>query len=252
MRRTSTSGFTIAELLIVMVVLGVLIGLLYSPLTNLYFSNINGLKSVVQTTDVHSSLRLISRDLSLATGFAATAAVSSPLGYNNDGTTWDWRGTDSNHRVLIAGAYATNILPNGDTAGNRTLIFNSSDCSTPLTNTIIYFVKNSTLYRRTIKNTTSTCGGTAIAQQQTCAAGVSNAICKGADALILNNVSKFSVDYYASPASSTPISGEYNSGSTAPSTAQSILLTVTSTVGASSNARSMTDTLRVTPLNGGS
>lgn len=250
MRHTLTSGFTIAELIIVIAVSGILAGILFSPLDDLYYSNINGIQTISQVTDTHSSLRALSSDLNLATGFASTVAVVSPLGANNDATAWNWQGSDSNHRVLIASMYATSLLPGQDTAGARTLVTIPADCSTPMTVTYVYFVRGTTLYRRIMGNNSATCSGVVIAQKQTCAQAVVSGLCNGIDGVVLNNISKFSVDYYATSTINTPIVGEYSSP-LVPAAAKSIVLTITSTIGTGNSATSETNTMRITPLNEG-
>lgn len=243
MRHTSTNshGFTIVEIIIVVVVAGILLPLLFGPLSDLYTSFTRDTKAVIQIADTHSALRLIKNDITYATTFNPSFAAPSPLGTNNDGTAWDWRGADIDHRVLILTTYAT-------TANRATLAY-AADCSTLQTNTYVYFVKNNTLYRRIIKGA-SACASTPISQKTSCAVGVSHGSCEAVDAVIANNVTKFSVDYYINSSATNPIAGQYNSGSTAPTDAQTLVITLTTSIGNGQEQTTSTRTIRVTRTNG--
>ena len=242
-----SQGFTIAELIIVIAVSGLLFGLLFGPLDDLYTANTNSLGRVVQTADIHGAQHLIADELRGAVSFASTLTASSPFGRDNDSTSWDWEGSDSDHRILITSNYATTKAENGDTTGSRSLVYSSSDCITPLQNNYVYFINDTTLYRRTIVNTSTTCNGATIAQKQSCASGVTNSNCKAIDAVIATGVSKFTISYCLNPSDTIC---EVSGGSTDPSNAQTIIVSITTTVASGTNPQSQTSKMRITRVNG--
>ncbi len=248
--RHLSKGFTLPELIIVITVSGLLIGLLFGPLDSLYTNNSTGLKSVVQTVDTRGALRQIEHGITLSLSFYDSNWVGDPLGQHNNGdnTQWTWAGSGSTSRVLITGNYATTIDEAQDSLGARTLVYYGAGCTTPIVNNVIYFVSSGTLYRRTIKNTTSPCSGS-VAQLQSCAAGVSNGACQAVDAKILTGVTNFSIDYYLTPDAASPMANEYTD-ITVPGTAKTIVINLTAATGTGNSAVSSSSSLRITRLNG--
>lgn len=239
-------GFTVVELMIVILISGILATVLFGPLDDLYTSNTRGLKSVIKTADTRGALRTIERKISLSDSFYGANQITDP-----SGATWAWTGTSSTSRVLITGNYATTIDEAADPTNARALVYDST-CTTPLMNNYIYFVSNGTLYRRTLKNTTlpaSTCGSLTIGQKQTCATSNTASYCEGKDAAILSDVTSFTVDYYTNAGDSTTIPDQYVTD-TIPESAESIVLTLTAKSGDSSLDSTSTSTLRITRVNG--
>ena len=203
-------GFTIVETIVVLTVLGLLTGLLFGPLDDLYISNTASSAQTTQDSDTRSTLRQIAGDLTNMTEFVGTIGTpTTPTGSND--TTGAWNGSAS---TLMASVYATD-KPTSDPL--RKLVNAGTSCdftsSQPfIKNTYIYFVKagTTTLYRRTMINTPNAgtpC--TSIAQTQSCASTVMAAyssICKSTDAVLLKNVASFTIDYYASSDPNNPIS----------------------------------------------
>lgn len=226
----SIKGFTIVELLVVITVSGILMGVLFGPLNDLYTSNSNSIRKVIQTTDAHSALRSIQNNISLSTGFLSQSAITDPS------TSAKWNSASG---ILITSNYATTA----DTSpGVRTLVLSASDGTTKLQNNYVYFVSNGTLYRRTLANTSSTYGGATIGQPQTCAAGYTDTVnCKAVDATIVKNVTGFTVQYYASPESTTTISD--------PTIASTVVLNITVQTGAGSNTITTSNSLRISHIN---
>jgi prepilin-type N-terminal cleavage/methylation domain-containing protein len=266
-RRISTNGFTIVELLVVMVVSGVLLGVLIGPLTNLYYANLHSLNTVLVTGNSEAALRRVASDVTLADSFYGTNPVNDPAGPGptwGNGTQWtganSYTGADSDHRILIIGSYATTGLEATDTSINslgqgsaptRQIVLNKSDCTTPIENDTIYFVKNGTLYRRTIPdNTTLKCNSTqAIAQKQSCPVGYSGVKCAASDAVIAVNVDKFNISYYASPANYPASPLAITSGGD-PSSATTVYITLQSHTGSGSQLITSSSSLLVTRTNG--
>lgn len=247
MRHTSnSSGFTLPEILVVTIVTGILLSLLFGPLDDLYTANNSGLKSITQISDLKTALNIIRKDVSMSVDFRTANDNTDAFGPDNNYVTsdaWSWQGTGTptpTSRVLITRNYATTGLVSDDT---RMLILSSVDCSTPLTNNLIYFVNDGTLYRRSLKNSSAPCSGS-IAQKTTCASGSSGYGCEGTDTKLLTNVTSFSIDYYADPNSISPIPNQYDSASAAlVAAARSVKISVT----VANNNSSM---IRISRVNG--
>lgn len=245
-RMSNSSGFTIPELLVVIVVTGVLLSLLFGPLDSLYTANNSGLKSITQINDLKTALNIMRKDISMAIDFRTTNDNSDAFGPDNNYLTsdaWSWQGdatvTDTS-RVLITRNYATTSTPDD---ADRMLVLSSIDCSTPLSNNLIYFVKDGTLYRRTLKNSSIPCSGS-IAQKTTCASGSSGSGCDGTDIRLLTNVTRFAIDYYADPNSVSPIANQYDTtSSTLISGARAVKISVTL-------ANNNSSTIRISRVNG--
>ena len=141
----AASGFTIVELIIVVLVTGILIGLLFGPLDDLYMSNNRGLQSSIVTSDVNSTMQTIRQTASISYSFDDSNTITDPVG-----TLW----TGSSN-VLITSNYVTST----DLSGTKMLLKGGAGCS-PLFNQYVFFVKDKILYRRTLtsKGITSVCG----------------------------------------------------------------------------------------------
>lgn len=241
-------GFTLAELIIVMTVSGILATMLFGPLNDLYYDNTKSLKSVIQVADTRGALRSIERRIMLSHDFTNTLT-------DHTGTTWNWTGTTvggSTYRVLITSNYATDPDESSDPTGSRNLLYACSD-PTPLLNYSIYFVSNGTLYRRTMQSTTAPCAGT-IGQKQTCPM-VNGTTCQAADAVILKNVTNFTVNYYSDAHNTTPLDNlgtqqtQYTDPTT-PANARTVVISVTARSGTGGADTTTSSSLRITRING--
>lgn len=240
-----SSGLTLVELAVVIVVAGIISGIIFTVMYGYYTSNINSLVQSTQDTDTRRTLRMIENELVSADGFKSSiTGLSSPLGSNNATANWSYTGIGGNYadrRVLIAATYATTIDRANDTNNLRQPVFvdDGSGCdyskAKSLKNARIYFLADPqnvvdaangnyttyTLYRRTIVGIKPTSGtyaqsnycygsqGQPIGQKTTCASSVVAAnpsICKGSDALLMKNVEKFRVEYYPTDNSTTQTS----------------------------------------------
>lgn len=277
-RHRNESGFTIVELVVVMTVLAILSPILFVTMDDLYTSNTSSLALTTQDTDMKTMLRTMDSDLSSATGWDTSLAVVKPLGPTNSTTTsetWSYCGTggttncsQSANRVLIAYVNATD---KSSTDTTRLPVFASTggSCDTSLSNigivkvAQIYYVaadasgSYNDLYRRTVVNPEGDtyCNGATPYQHNTCATSVStNANCKDSsgtshtDAVLLTNVTSFTVDYYATPNSSA-ISNPYTTSPSSITSSQSIDVTVTTQVRINGNLNSNTSDIRITRPN---
>lgn len=244
MRSTSTNrsrGVTIVELMIVVTVIGVLAGLLFSPLNDLYVANLLGLNSIVQTADTRGALRTIEKEITKSNKFLSTNSIPDITGNTPYATTaWNWQGNpvDPNKQVLITENYATRR--NDGKLVNT--ISNGVTCDAKLMVNYVYFVYDGTLYRRLLKKipTPVDCAdGAAVQQLRTCGGTFVNSNCEGRDARIVSGVTKFSVSYYLASNSMTP--------SASPSGAKTIVITLETT---GSKTYKTTSTMRLTRING--
>lgn len=234
--RHVSAGFTLVELLIVVLVSSILAGMLFGPLNDMYTSNNHSLKNVVQVTDTRSAMRLLERNITMANSFDDVVT-------DHTGENWRWTGSGPTSRVLITQNYATTIDESQDTAGARTLLFAAPDCTMPLMNTYIYYVRNETLYRRLMKSTDTPCSGS-IAQKQSCLSG-----CPAVDAKLLTKVTSFTVNYYDTASNPTPLADQYTNNAV-PSNAKAVVVTVTAKSGDGSVDTTSTQSLRITRKNG--
>lgn len=186
MLKKQNKGFTVAELIIVIVVSSILLTPVIFSLGSFYQDTLSSINISTQDTEVKSALATISSDLKEVTGFRAsltipTATPQPPLGSSNDATAggnWSYCGTattsttcdgistNTNYtskRVLIAYVDATDG-PTTSTNFNPVFLYPGSGAfnlstATRATNAYIYFVAPdrsdssiNNLYRRTIMN----------------------------------------------------------------------------------------------------
>jgi type II secretory pathway pseudopilin PulG len=223
-------GFTIVELTLVIVLLGILFPIFSSMLINTYHDAYYLNDKVKSTSETIQGLSYIEEGVRSASAFQAT--VTSPFsdfyGPHNLGTAgaeaWSYKGDSATSRVLITQNYSTTV--NALSNGRQPVFVNGPDfdCTTQmyyqpqLTYMSIYFVKNNTLYRRILTDdTTSLCAGNAQAQKQSCppyiSSGSWDSSCEVNDEVLVNNVSSFSISYYqiSQDGSSTQIDPTYSS-----------------------------------------
>lgn len=225
-----SAGFTLVELLIVIMIIPILIAGFIFVIFNTVDAMSKSKQQLALTSQVQDAAYIMERDVRLNRGFntVISSSYSDPYGPNSSGAAWNFAGISSDSRVLILSVPAvTSPSLNGD---RDPVYLNSSLMTPPPTNVynctdqlhynpvlgtrVIYFVRNSTLYRRILTNTTSpTCNNEKQYQKQSCPPELRstwNSICKAADEVIAKNVTQFSVDYYTDQ-DSAPISGQYSS-----------------------------------------
>lgn len=261
--RYAEQGFTIVELVVVMIVAGIIATLIFTSLDDFYNSNSAVISQTVQVADTRAVLRTIEADITGSPGFVTSLAATAPTGMNNDATAWNYQTNDSsnpsNRRVLIARMYGTDKAPDDTT---RQLQFvQSGVCDTvngtPFQNYYVYFVALDTgsglynLYRRTMIGSGTPCPGT-LFQKQSCAVSVIAAnpsVCKATDAVLLHNVASFSVDYYLAATDQSPIADQYGGGSASVATAKSVVLSVSTNRSVNGTTIPYTSSLRMSRLN---
>lgn len=215
------SGFTLIEMLIVAPIVLLTIGAFITVIVNLTGGVIASRGATVITYNIQDALNRIEDDVKLSTTFLAESNVtlSTPQGYSDDTSAFDNVG--GNGDELILNTLATTGNPLVSTSGlvyltNLPNPCNSTQSSqnTPMTLNIVYFVRNNTLWRRTIMPSNyATAGCNAPWQQPSCNPALftggswgSNTFCKAQDIDLVDNVdsSSFSVDYFDSAAGTIP------------------------------------------------
>lgn len=205
---TSSGGFTLVEVAIVIPIMVIIVIGMVSLMINLYYSNIASLVRNQTTGDIQTALRMIDSDVDVTKTLLVTtdANLSDPYGPDNNGTAWNMYGTNAGTQpVLLLRMYATTT--NLYNPAKSLVYVNQSGCNppassgnTPLMTNVIYFVRGATLYRRVLTDTSKPTCGTPF-QQQTCPADVSpkDPVCKVNDTMVLANVSSFQVDFRTVP-----------------------------------------------------
>jgi type II secretory pathway pseudopilin PulG len=236
-----SSGFTIVELVIaipvILIVMVTIMGFLITLLNDFSVQRQRQSGSAASVTAVQQ----IESDIKLSSAFLRTVDQTFYTDYygpnstttssTNKSTDWKHNGSAANTsppyvRALILQTYATTANPLAD---NRSPVYidsspDGSACGVTylyanqvLRNTIIYFVRDGTLFRRvlTIPNSvTKRCGGANAAfQKQSCPADASSKAsnCVVNDTELLKNISEFSIDYYSNSISRSPITTAYSS-----------------------------------------
>lgn len=202
-------GFTLVEMAVVAPVVILVIGVVISAIISLTGDSLARNAYDNLSLSLNKASETITSDTQKSVGFLATnsIALSSPSGYNNDTTAFTNVGTNGN--TLILKMYATSTNPsNSDTS----YIYPSS-AATPLIYNIVYFIKDSTLWRRVLLPTDyATVGGTTPWQQPSCAPNVTGTMCVDKDEKIIENISSITFNYFATNAPTTAISAAISSG----------------------------------------
>jgi len=233
-----SSGFTIVEIGVIVPIIMVLAIVLFSVMFNYLLASNRDQVQLAQAYTQASALDRLEWDIRLSSAFLTTTddSVTDPYGANQSGSAWNFSGSDATHRVLMLREYAT---ANNPLSTVRSPVYQMTstapNCSLPiyisgpLTYNIIYFVKDKTLYKRIVVNSSARTCQTQyqkLSCPSTTTLGVDarNAACGADDEVIAQNVSGFSVDYYANQSSTTPLN-TYASPSLAGS-ARSINVTI--------------------------
>jgi len=269
--RNKSAGFTLIEIGIIVPILIVMVLIIFDALMSMIRASTIEAGKVNITYDRQIAMSNIESDLVLASVYLPEADPDYPDPYDPNGG-WSYEGTGEDSRVLVARMYATTLNPldpnrrpafqdDNDPAGvacQPTNIF-----SNPVQEyNVIYFIDNGNLLRRRIINTSNTLCSPGQYQKLSCPSqerldelglGGRDSSCSADDELIASNVSAFTVKYYGSKTSTTPL--PVYSGGTAEDRAElvttaadaEITLTLSKKVGG--NTVSSTSTLRFSKLN---
>lgn len=216
-----STGFTIVEVIVVLLVLGLLMNVVFVTLGDYYLDNTKSIAKSAKDSDTRSVLRSMEKDITDAVSFSpifptTATTITAPLGSrNNDSTAWNYI-SNTYGPVLIVNKSAVTQSPANDSANSRLPVFEkpSSGSCTDLSsasiakNAYIYFVApdptdsdKRNLYRRIITPAAADICGTQNTTKTTCAVNTIAAnptICPAADALLLRDITEFSVNYLQS------------------------------------------------------
>lgn len=236
---SSASGFTVVELVIIITIVGLLTGVLFGPMNDLYDSNMKGIRKAAASATAHTALNLMQDTVALSTGFATSISDATPP-ING---TWSAGALHSGNAVLITSNYTTTVDKGTDATGLRKLTL-AANCSTEIKTHYVFFYDGVTksVYRRSLPPpSTDRCSSTPIGQKRTCAKNYTNGICQGVDALIAKDVESFDVTYYPSPNSNSP--------TTSYTTASTVVISITTFAGNGYNKVTQTAAMRMSHLN---
>lgn len=211
-------GFTLIEMLVIAPIVVLMIGALILVIVTLTGDALRGRELNSMTYNVQDTLNRIESDIYTTAGFkTSTGTLNSPQGSNNSTTAFTattgyiTNNTPSNASPLILNTYATTQNP---TSANRSIIYynsprSCSDSAVSLNDfypvTIVYFLRDGSLWRRTIMGPTNNGTCDTAWQRASCAPGYTNTtICKTNDEKLLDNVASIRSRYYASITDTTP------------------------------------------------
>lgn len=210
-------GFTVVELLVVAPLVLLTIGTFITVIVNMTGDVLASRASNVLIYNIQDALSRIEDDVKLSTTFLAenNVTLSSPQGFNNGATTKFENVDTTNGDALVLNMLATTGNPLVATSGLIYLQNLPNSCTsteitqnTPMTMNVVYFVKNNTLWRRTLMQSDYATAGCSVPwQQPSCSPTLfvngswgSNTFCKAQDIKLVENInpSDFSVKYFSS------------------------------------------------------
>ena len=265
--RTNEKGFTIVELSLVIVLLGILFPIFSSFLVSMYRDAYYLNEQVKSSSEITQALFYMEENVRSANAFQTgiQGAYSDFYGPHDLGTAgaqaWSYKGDSATSRVLVTQNYSTTT--NTSNSGRQPVFTNSStfNCTTQiyyqkqLTYLTIYFVKDGTLYRRLLTDkVTALCPSNIQQQKQTCPPYISdatrNSSCEAYDEVLANNVTNFTVEYFqvSVDGTGTQIDASYTSNN---ATVLSVADYINVTIAISSRGGSVTNTMtqRMTKVN---
>jgi type II secretory pathway pseudopilin PulG len=247
-----SQGFTLIEMLIIAPVVLIVIGTFVTLMVSMVGTVLITRDRNVLTYNVHDALDRIEQDTRISTQFlTTTGTLTSPQGSGDTTTPF----TDTS--TLLLSSLTTDKNPNNST---RQLVYYAQQpnaCGTSETynriflNQIIYYVKNGSLWRRNVLptyNLNATPDSNTVCeapwQRNTCTLGYSTIPpCETNDEEIMQNVSSFSVKYYADPSSITDLTASGANG------ASTIEVTINGTKTTAGKSLNSSGTVRATKLN---
>lgn len=222
-------GFTLVEMLIIAPVVILAIGGFIAMMVSMTGEVIATRSQNVMAYDTQNALDQIEQDVKLSGAFLANNdfTLQSPQGYtDSSGTVSSFENANSDASrgtMLILRSFTTDKNPldpargivytNQPTASCDASVVTSNE---PFTQNVVYFVKNNTLWRRTLiqqgASTPTLCSTPW--QLPSCTPGVTRgSYCKVDDERLLDNVSSFTVQYFDSSSDTNPDTAASDSGS---------------------------------------
>jgi Tfp pilus assembly protein PilE len=227
--RSLQSGFTLIEMMVIAPIVILAIGAFLTVIISMTGEVLASRSSNTLAYNVQDAINRIDQDVKLSTGFLAensiTLTAGEAQGYNNDATNFTNVGGASG-TSLILNMLVTDGNPLSSTSSIVYLADKPNACSssqlkdnTPMTANVVYFVKDNTLWRRTIMPsnyaTTSVRCSTPW-QQPSCAVGYTAPFCKTNDIKLVEGVSSgsFFLEYLGSASATTANTVASDAGAT--------------------------------------
>ena len=235
-------GFTIVELLIIAPIVILTIGAFITVIVSMTGEVLATRSANALAYNIQDTLNRIEEDVKLSTTFleANHVSLTSPQGYNDD-TATNFANVGANGNMLILNTLATTGNPLSSTSGLVYLTNSPNACAspqvnqnTPMTMNVVYFVKNNTLWRRSVMPSNYlTAGCSTPWQQPSCT--TAGGFCKTQDVRLLDgiNASDFVVQYF-NTADATAANSVASDSAATPSDRYAALQSTT-TVGATIN-----------------
>jgi type II secretory pathway pseudopilin PulG len=213
-------GFTLVELMIVAPMLIILIGTIVVSIVTLTGQSLAEAGRAQLINDVQDSLDRIEADVLVSGAYLSVNNFTPTSPQGSDDVTRKFVSISATgDDTIVLNSFFTTTNPS---LSSRSLVylpnlpFACGDASIAqnqvMTMNIVYFVKNSTLWRRTV--TTSNyaakpCSGVTVWQQPNCAEAkmtVNTSLCKSQDEMLLTGIEPidFTVNYYLSASDTTP------------------------------------------------
>lgn len=200
--KPTSAGFTLVEVLfIVPMAMLVLVVIIYAMSTMVGDVLIQRERNMM-TYSLQDATDKIENDVKLATSFAQNSnPVSSPQGVNGTATPYQ-----SSSALIIRTLGTTKRPPDATRDLSFSQYPDASRCGSPsqfrndiIVVTIIYYVQDNTLWRRTVVPNTPACPGLEPWQLNTCAPGTGGTVCRMQDVRIAGDISGMEIRYYDAP-----------------------------------------------------
>jgi competence protein ComGC len=246
-------GFTLIEMLVIAPIVVLAIGAFLTVIISMTGEVLSSRGANTLAYNVQDALNRIDQDVRLSTTFLATNNITltagEAQGYNNDATNFTNVGGTSG-RSLILNSLATNDNPTALTSGLVYLTDKPNTCAsnrvqdnTPMSINIVYFVKDNTLWRRTIMPSNYAAGTSVYCsapwQQPSCAPGYTAVFCKTNDIKLVEGIGEtgFRLQYFTSANATSANATASNTAASVPArgTALQSLSTVSVSIIASQN-----------------
>jgi|GEM_PF-461684 len=253
-----SNGFTLVEMLVIAPMVILFVGVFISSMINMTGSVLVARGSSALTNSVQDAETRITQDITTSSGYLATNNISlvSPQGID-DGTGIFHNAGGGNGPMLILNSYASSKNP---LTLDRDIIYANTPntCGTPaeiqnapLMLNIVYFVKNSSLWRRVIAPTDYASGKCAASWQKPSCTSVGG-FCVAQDVKLVDGIGAngFTLTYYTGGASPAQIPDASNSNKsdierqTALQTAKSVDVNITTTATIAGRDVTKTGTIR--------
>lgn len=198
---TKKEGLTTIELVVAITIGALVLVALLPILLSLFSNQYRQLIKARQISEIHKAVIMLNTDLSRALTYLRSPEVSDSS-FPSPGSGWHFSGSGPNQRTLILQMAATTLPLQNNNRKLLQLGDNRDGCARGIVDTmtysVVYYVKDSNLYRRTLMPTLPTdkivCDDEAPHQKTTSFPGSTDS--KPKDILVLKDIRTFGVNYY--------------------------------------------------------